>query len=231
MNLDKYQDMLRFQTIITTIENPVLIRLEKQKYINKEFLENVKNYIIQKNQEDFIDEEIKKTIITYLNYFREYSNELGTKELNNIINECIMECNISKIANDVDIYYANELYIRTGGFKSTEWFYHNIKHGDYNNSTVFESLKNDEYYMYCFLNQDIETNIKDGVFNDEMALWSANRFINDIDDIKGNKIFMDNCLALAIYIKKRVGHNLLNLRHQSLKRFKYESKTLYKKIR
>ena len=232
MSLEKYQDMLRFQTIITTQENPVMIRLEKEKYINKDFLETVKEYIIQKNQEDFIDYEIRNIILTYLNYFKEYSKEVEKKELNELINECIMECNLCSIVNDVDLYYANEFYIRTGEYKTPNWFYCNIKNGDYNNSTIYELMQKDEYYLYCLLYQDKKQNIEDNIYSSEQPFWSAHRFLNDVPELQKNEKFLQNCNDMCLFVKDALSYNVLIGKNLGfIKRFKYEVKSLQKKLR
>lgn len=204
----------------------------QDQYLSPIFLKYLKNFIIEENETVFLDFSAKTKLLNYLNEFRDFNHRSNLEYkscIENLINECIIACNLINPKLDLDLYYAEQLSIRTAGAYNLDYSYRLIKLGDRYKKLVHDSSLHDLHYFDTYISKSITD--EDEVFVSEWAMWSVNRFLFDLEDLSKHPIFLENCKELLKVSKKSIIRNYLHNGLIAGNRMRKERKGLTKKIR
>ena len=230
-----YLDMMR---ILLQDEKDVSMIVKKDENLRKHYLstesfETLKNIIIKNNQTSFIDLEIKKNIYNYLALMRKINLEQkleNYKEMLKNINECICMCNIFDNKTDSKIFYASQLYSRTGGYLNLDECYQRVQISEVRNE-VKKSIIKDFNIFKKFLFEKLYEGDDPTLFINEYTLWSINKFVDDIPEILKYENFAINSEVLVLCMKKNRFNFFRNCGYDSAQRIASENKRLQKKLR
>lgn len=235
------EEVLREYKVKLIIENMLLgdevIELDgnihnQDFYLSPIFLIFLKSFIQKGNQNGFIDFSIKAKLLNYLNQFRDFNHRSNLEHkicIENLINECIIECNSINPKLDSDFYYAEQVSIRTAGVYDLNHSYQLIKFVDGYKNLTKNSCLNDLYYFDAYISKTITSKDEDLV--SEWAMWSVNRFLYDLEDLSKHPTFLENCKNLLKVGKKSIVRNYLHNGLMVGNRIRKEQKELTKKIR
>lgn len=228
--IQNYHISLIIEHILLEEESKLTIKQQENFYLSIPFLSALKRFIQTDVNRSFIDTSICRRLLDYCTLFREIY--LESKKYNPIIlqliNECIIECNQLNPKNNFDLYLVEQVYIRIDGYYKIDSCYVAIQNKKIREQFLNSILK-DLYMFNHYVYKDIS--ILDGhLLYDEMAIWSANRFLYDIEQLKTHPTFTSNCEELIT-----TGNNLLlNCLKNGIvdtHRIRKEKRSLAKKIR
>lgn len=236
--IKKYINYLDMMGILLQEEKQLSLIIQKdekvkKRYLSIELFEALKEIILQNNETNFIDLEIKRKIFNYLYMIRKINLEEkpdNYKEILNNINECICMCNLIDSKTDSKIFYANELYLRMGQSLKLDICYQTMSFSNYINSVKNSIISDFDIFNHFFF-EELYKDPAPILFVDEKTLWSINKIIYDLPIVLENKNFVLNCKLLNLCMKKNKILYFKQFGLDTARRVCKENKSLQKKLR